>query len=111
MYTILRLEEKGILTYLMIITNKICCTYDFLTYDTVKEIFVDECFTYDSFITTNDKTEEVKVLIDKIGEMIKNVGLESLMYEKIREYDGITIESIHVPENYLFKDDDNYDLL
>lgn len=111
MYTILRLEEKGILTYLMIITNKICSTYDFLTYDTVKEIFVDECFTYDNFITTNDKTEEVKVLIDKIGEMIKTVGLESLMYEKIREYDGITIESIHVPENYLFKDDDNYDLL
>jgi len=111
MYTILRLENKDILTYLMIITNKICSTYDFLTYDTTKKIFVDECFTYDSFITTTDKKEDINVFIENIGKMIKEVGLENLMYKKISKYDNISIESIHVPENYLFKDDDNYDLL
>ncbi|RAP49909.1 MAG: hypothetical protein BZ138_07165 [Methanosphaera sp. rholeuAM270] len=111
MYTILRLEEKGILTYLMIITNKICSTYDFLTYDTTKEIFVDECFTYDSFITTTDKTGDVNALIEKIGNMIKEVGLENLMYKKISEYEDMTIESVHVPECYQFKNDDTYDLL
>lgn len=110
MYTILRLEEKDIITYMMIITNEICNTYDFLSYDTTKGIFVDECFSYDSFITSTNP-DDIKSLIEKIGEMIKKVGLESLMYEKIGEYDGMHIESVHVPENYMFKDDKMYDLL
>lgn len=94
----------------MIITNKTCSTYDFLTYDTTKSVFVDECFTYDSFITTNDKTSEIKVFIHKIGEMINKVRLEHLMYEKIGRYENINIEAVHVPENYLFKNDDIYDI-
>lgn len=95
----------------MVITDNICSTYDFLTYDTTKGIFVNECFTCDSFITTDeDRREDIKVLIEKIGEMIKEVGLESLMYEKIMEYEKIRIESIHVPENYKFKHDSAYEL-
>lgn len=111
MYTILRLEYKDIYTYLMIITNKICSAYDFLTYDNIKGVFVDECFTYDSFITNTDNKEEIIVLIYKIGEMIKQLGLENLMYKKIEEYENISIESIHVPENFKFKEDESYDLL
>ena len=111
MYTILRLEYKDIYTYLMIITNKICNTYDFLTYDSIKGVFVDECFTYDSYITNTDNKEEIIVLIYKIGEMIKLLGLENLMYKKIEEYENISIESIHVPENFKFKEDESYDLL
>ena len=110
MYTILRLEENGIITYLMILTNKICSTYDFLTYDTTNGLFVDECFTYDSFIAPDNSEENIRIIIEKIGTMINEVGLEKIMYRKIREYDDMYIEVIHVPECYQFKCDDILDI-
>ena len=110
MYTVIRLEEKGIITYLMILTNKICSTYDFLTYDTTKSLFVDECFTYDSFIAPENNEENIKTMIEKIGTMIQDVGLEKIMYGKIREYNDMYIEVIHVPECYQFKCDDILDI-
>ena len=112
MYTILRLEYKDNITYLMIVTNNICNSYDFLTYDTRKSIFVDECFTYDSFITKHEtKNRDIKEMISIIGNMIQEIGLENLMYEKISEYRNMTIESIHVPEDYYFKYDETMEIL
>lgn len=111
MYTVLRLEEKGIITYLMILTNKICSTYNFLTYDTTRDLFVDECFTYDSFIAPENSEENIRIMIEKIGNMIQKVGLEKLMYGKIREFEDIDIEVIHIPECYQFKCDDTLDIL
>ena len=96
----------------MIVTNKICNSYDFLTYDTRKSIFVDECFTYESFIT-QDKTQnrDMEEMIVKIGNMIEEVGLKDLMYNHIKEYENMKIESIHVPEDYYFKYDETMELL
>lgn len=103
MYTMLRLEENDMITYILILTDNTCSQYDFLTYDTIYDIFVDECFTYDSFLTQQGNNEDKKNMICKIGEMINEIGLQKLMYKKIKEYKGIKIETIHIPECYSFK--------
>ena len=73
---------------------------------------VDECFTYDSFITKHEpKNRDIKEMISIIGNMIQEIGLENLMYEKISEYRNMTIESIHVPEDYYFKYDETMEIL
>lgn len=89
----------------MILTDDTCSVYDFLTYDSVKSLFVDENFSYDSFITKDlsDKKENIGKFIELIGCMIEDVGLESLMYENINEYKSIRLESVHIPDNYEFK--------
>ena len=110
MYTILRLEQENILTYLMILVDDTCSQYDFLTYDKNKSYFIDENFSYDSFITKENNTKKIKQMIKKIGLMIEKIGLKSLMYNNITEFQGIQIESIHVPENYHFKYNEIYDL-
>ena len=110
MYTILRLEQENILTYLMILVDNSCSQYDFLTYDKNKSYFIDENFSYDSFITKENNTEKIRDMIKKIGLMIENIGLKSLMYNNITEFQGIQIESLHVPENYQFKYNEIYDL-
>lgn len=111
MYTILRLEYKDNITYLMIVTNNICNTYDFLTYDTRKSIFVDESFTYDSFMTQHKpKKLDMEEMIIRIGDMIRDVGLKKLMYCPITEYRNMKIESIHVPEEYYFMYDESLEI-
>lgn len=112
MYTILRLKYKNAITYLMILTNKICNSYDFLTYDTSRSTFLDESFTVDSFITCRETEENViNIMIEKIGSMIEELGLEYLMYNEIKEYENMSIESIHVPEGYYFKYDETLEIL
>jgi len=103
MYTILRLEEDGLVTYLMILTDDTCSVYDFLTYDSRRSLFVDENFSYDSFMGRSCESSRLKVMIEKIGRMIEEVGLHDLMYDHITEYDGMYVEYVHVPENYTFK--------
>ena len=110
MYTILRLEQEDIRTYIMILVDNSCSQYDFLTYDKNKSYFIDENFSYDSFITKENNTEKIRDMIKKIGLMIENIGLKSLMYNNITEFQGIRIESLHVPENYQFKYNEIYNL-
>ena len=110
MNTILRLEQENICTYIMILVDDTCSQYDFLTYDKNKSYFIDENFSYDSFITKENNTEKIRDMIKKIGLMIENIGLKSLMYNNITEFQGIQIESLHVPENYQFKYNEIYDL-
>lgn len=107
MYTILRLEENKLITYIMILVDDNCSSYDYLTYDYTKALFVDECFTTDSFQTERKKVDidKVKCMITKIGRLIEERGLEYLMYNEVKEHDGISIEAIHIPENYTFKND------
>ena len=101
MYTVLRLEYKKNITYLMILVDNFCSNYDFLTYDFRRHIFVNESFTTDSFITENHICE----MIEKIGILVTEKGLEYLMYKNIKRYNGINIETIHIPENYQFIED------
>ena len=110
MYTILRLEQEDIRTYIMILVDDSCSQYDFLTYDKNKSYFIDENFSYDSFITKENNKDKIKDMIKKIGLMIEKIGLKSLMYNNITEFQGIQIESLHVPENYRFKYNEIYDL-
>lgn len=84
---------------------------DFLTYDTRKSNFVDECFTYDSFMTQNKpKKLDMEEMIIRIGDMIRDVGLKKLMYCPITEYRNMKIESIHVPEEYYFMYDESLEI-
>lgn len=111
MYTILRLEEEDIRTYIMILVDDTCSQYDFLTYDKKKSYFIDENFSYDSFITKENNDEKIKEMIKKIGLMIENIGLSYLMYNNINEFEGISIESLHVPEDYKFKFNESYSVI
>ena len=104
MYTILRLNYKGIITYMMILVDDLCSNYDYLTYDYTRKIFVDEAFNTDSLQNTT-YTDDVITMIEKIGKLIDEVTLKTLMYEDITEYDDIKIEAIHIPENIKFKND------
>lgn len=101
MYTILHIEYKMIITYLMIIEDDLCSDYTFLTYDFSKNIFVNESFNTDSFKTIN--IDDIPEMMEKIDKLINNKSLKSLMYEDINEYENMSIESIHIPENYQFK--------
>jgi len=107
MYTILRLNYKGIITYMMILVDDLCSNYDYLTYDYTRKIFVDEAFSTDSLQNFTD-TEDAITMIEKIGKLIDEVTLKTLMYEDITEYDDINIEAIHIPENYQFKNDEYF---
>jgi len=104
MYTTLRLEYNGSITYLMIIVDDMCSNYDFLTYDFQKNIFVNESLTKDSFKT--GEKNNINTMIEKINHLIKKYTLKSLMYENITEYEDMNIEAIHIPENYGFKEDE-----
>ena len=108
MYTILRLQYQESITYIMILVDNLCTNYDYLTYDFNKKIFVDESFTNDSF-QTND-THNIPEMIEKIDHLIKKHSLEKLMYTDINNFEDMTIEAIHVPENYQFKSDENIQL-
>lgn len=103
MYTILRLRYKDTLTYIMILVDDLCSNYDFLTYDFSRNIFVDESFTTDSFITKTGCN--VSKMMEKIEQLLHEKGLKALMYEDIREFEEMDIEAIHVPESYQFMSD------
>ena len=102
MYTTLRLEYDGTITYLMILVDDLCSNYDFLTYDFHKNIFINESFTEDSFKV--GKKNNISTMIEKIYQLIKNKTLKSLMYDDITEFKDMNIEAIHIPENYRFKE-------
>lgn len=88
----------------MILVDDICSSYDFLTYDFSRSIFVDESFTTDSFIGSTG-ADDIGEMIEKIDRLLVEKGLEALMYEDIREFEEMTIEAIHVPESYQFLSD------
>lgn len=102
LYTVLRLEDENILTYIMILADDTCSHYDFLTYDTKRKIFVDETFNEDSFIIKTEDKTRITSMITKIRNMIHEYSLKRLMYEDISAYDTLKLECIHIPENYCF---------
>jgi len=85
MYIILSLNYKGIITCRMIIVDDLRTNYDYLTYDYTRKIFVDEAFNTDSLQNTT-YTDDVITMIDKIGKLINEKTLKTLMYEDINEY-------------------------
>ena len=107
MYTILRLNYKGIITYMMILVDDLCSNYDYLTYDYTRKIFVDEAFSTDSLQNITN-TKDAITMIEKIGKLIDEKTLKTLMYEDVTEYDDLMIEAIHIPENIKFKNDEYF---
>ena len=107
MYTVIRIEYKEIMTYLMILVDDICSNYDFLTYDFRNKNFVDGSFNSDSFQSPRILSkDEMCDLIEKIGRMISVIGLQHLMYDNITSFEELIVEPIHIPENFKFKYDD-----